>query len=242
MLQRYPHSQLLRNIPDNKYSVYKENILKSCPECFKNGFISCDKCHLLSKLYTRYFDANIPIDYWDKTIKNWYGHKTIIDLYNEIINNIEEFFNMGTSYFLQGQHGVGKTLFSVLILKHIVEKGFCGLYTTLSDVVGTLVHADYRERFDAARELKMIDYLIIDEFDPRFFSSDASAELYGRILESIIRIRFQNKLPTCLITNNPNATKALGDDLSASIDSLLSGYCKSIYVLGGDARKTKGDK
>jgi len=194
---------------------------------------------LLEKVYTRYYEANIPMDYWDKTMeKNFKGDQKLKDIYNEIVDNVEDYFNSGQSYIIKGLHGTGKTWLSSLLLKKIVEKGHSGLYTTLSDIVSIATCSDYSERSNSARELKMVDFLVIDEFDPRFFSSDASAELFGRIAEAIIRIRFQNKLPTILVTNNPDPAKSFGEALGASINSLISGYCKEVFIVGPDKRKS----
>lgn len=238
MPAHYQHSMLLRNIPENKLLSFKDKIINSCTKCSKVGFESCDKCHLYSMLYDRYYEANIPVAYWDKDISCWIGDNNIRKLYEEILLDVDSFLNSGTSFFLKGQHGVGKTLFSLLLLKKIVEKGFGGLYSTLGDIVSIITGSNYEERLCASKELKMADLLIIDEFDSRFFCTDNSAELYGRVLESIIRIRFQNELSTILITNNPDPTKNLGA-LGAALDSLLTGYCRQVLVLGGDFRKIK---
>jgi len=181
--------------------------------------------------------ANIPMDFWNKKIKDFIGDKNLLNLYNEIVNDIENFINCGQSFILKGAHGTGKTHLSSLVLKKIVEKGYEGLYITLSDIVEATIHAGFEEKLSIARELKMVDFLIIDEFDSRFFASDSSAELFGKILETVIRTRFQNKIPTFLITNKINPAKTLGDELGVSIDSLISGYCKEVFVTGQDLRK-----
>ena len=91
----------------------------------------------------------------------------------------------------------------------------------------------------AGRELKMCDFLVIDEFDSRFIQSETAGELYGRILESIIRIRFQNNMPTIMISNDVDPIKSLGTALGASIGSLISGHAKEVFVTGGDYRKSQ---
>ena len=236
MQTQYHRCMQLRNIPESKFNTKKISIISNCDKCSSVGFISCDKCSLLDKLYGRYYSGNIPVDYWDKKISDFYGDKKMVSLYDQIFLNIDQFLSEGMSLFLKGQHGVGKTLFASLVLKKMAEKGYNVLYTTLFDIVSAAIQGDYKDKYDSVRELKMTDLLVIDEFDPRFFSNDNSAELFGRILESIIRIRFQNKISTIMITNNPDPTKAFGDSLKASIDSLISGYCKQIYVIGPDAR------
>lgn len=236
MSAQFQHCVPLRNIPENKYNLYLNNIIKKCEICGKAKKVSCEKCALMHKLYNRYYEANIPIDYWMKEIDEFYGDKNLVSLHETISEKFEDFYLEGISLFLKGQHGTGKTLFSSLLLKSIAIKGYNCLYTTLFDMVSVLIQGDYDDRFDAGRELKMIDLLVIDEFDPRFFAKTGE-DIYGKVLESIIRIRFQNKLPTILISNNPDPIKAFGTAMAISLDSLISGYCKEIFVTGKDARK-----
>jgi len=129
------------------------------------------------------------------------------------------------------------TMVSTCILKKAVNKGYSGLYTTLSDIVSTLTQADGEDKFLSRRELCMVDYLVIDEFDPRFMSSENAADLYARTLETIFRTRSQNKLPTIMCTNSPNVVESFSGSLKASIGSLMSGYLKIVPVLGEDFRK-----
>jgi len=235
----YQPCEQLRTIPKNKIEIYRREIIDSCEHCSKANKIGCDKCVLRSMLIDRYSDANIPLDFVDKTINDFVGDKKIKVLYEDTTRDIIKSYKFGRSVCLRGNHGVGKTMISCLILKKCVEKGMKGLYSTLGDIVNVLIYGDIKTKFEASRELKMVDWLVIDEFDSRFMGSDNSAELFGRILESIIRIRFQNSLPTFLITNNPDPTKALGDQLGASIGSLMKGYVWDIPVIGADYRKNK---
>ena len=229
-------------IPKSKIFILKNKIIEECDTCKSLKRASCEKCNILSKLNDRYVDANIPVSLFDKTMNDFDGDEGLLSMYLLITKDLKKSFMEGTSYFFRGLHGVGKTMVSVMILKKVVEKGMSGLYTTLGDVVQVMVHGDRDSRMNGSRELKMVDWLVIDEFDSRFMGSDSSAELFGRILEGIIRIRFHNMLPTILITNSMNPTKTLGDKtlgdkLDASISSLISGHCVDVPVAGADYRK-----
>jgi DNA replication protein DnaC len=215
------------------------NKCKECSLSDDKDFV-CNRCIVANKLIERYFEANIPVDFWFKNISSFKGDSRLVDEYNAFVSNIDTIMVDGFSLFLKGRHGVGKTMISCLFLKKIVQAGRSGLYCTLSDVVSVIVNGNNEDKSDALRELKMTDFLVLDEFDPRFFkANETSAELFGRILEGIIRIRFQNHMPTILITNNPDPIKDLGSDLGASISSLVSGYSKTISVIGPDFRKTR---
>jgi hypothetical protein len=123
------------------------------------------------------------------------------------------------------------------ILKKACGKNFSCLYTTLTDIVNTLTQASGDDKYLARRELSLIDFLVIDEFDPRFMPSENAADLYARSLEGIFRARSQNKLPTLMCTNSPNVVKSFHGALQESIDSLMKGYLTVFPVFGDDFRK-----
>ena len=240
MSLNYQVSSELLNINENKRKIYEENIIKKCEKCSVEGKASCQKCVLSTKLLFRYYNANISVDYWSRNIDGFKGDEQLVKLYNLLTKDITKTYESGISYLLKGSHGNGKTYIASLLIKKFVEKGYSGLYTTLSEIVNVLLHSDFKAKITADKCLKICDILVIDEFDTRHMgNSENAGMLFGKLLESILRIRLQNKMPTILITNNPDPTKALGDALGASITSLISGYVKEINVIGRDFRKIK---
>ncbi len=191
---------------------------------------------LESKVVDRYVQANIPIDFWAKEMSQFEGDKKLVRIFNELNENFKEYYKSGKSMILVGSHGVGKTFFACSILKQAAIRGYGSLYTTLGDVVSVLIYGDSYTKFAARKELMMVSFLCLDEFDSRFINNENAAELFGRILESIIRIRFQNHMPTILLSNDLDPSKALGTNLGASVSSLITGNCKKICVIGGDYR------
>ena len=145
----------------------------------------------------------------------------------------------GSSICLAGSHGLGKTMTATCILKKACQKNFSCLYTTLSDIVNVLTTAPGEDRYLAKRELALVDFLVIDEFDSRFMPSENAADLYARSLESVFRVRSSNRLPTIMCTNSPNVVESFNGPLKASIDSLMKGYLKVFPVLGDDFRKKR---
>lgn len=234
----YQTCEALRTVPDDKVQLGKKEISSSCPECsIKNGPL-CRKCSFRSILLDRYSGANIPVDFWSREMDSFKGDKKLLNLYSSIKSDFQAYYIKGKSYCIVGNHGTGKTFFGSCFLKLAAVKGYPALYTTMGDVVNVLVNGFPKVKFDARRELMMVSFLVLDEFDSRFIGSEAAAELFGRLMESILRIRLQNYMPTILISNNLDPTKALGEYLGPSVSSLVSGYMKKISVIGPDWRKS----
>lgn len=222
----------LNNIPSKKLQELIQNI-SSSDEDFKTKNV-----RLIA--VNRYAESNIPIEYWSlKMSKDFHGDPRLLDKYNEYVADLKSAYTNGSSICFAGGHGLGKTLTVTNILKKASQKNFSCLYTTLSDIVGVLISASSEDKFLSKRELSLVDFLVIDEFDPRFMASDNAADLYARSLESIFRTRSQNKLPTLMCTNSPNVVESFNGQLKASIDSLMKGYLKVFPVFGEDFRKKR---
>jgi DNA replication protein DnaC len=222
------------------------------------------------KLFDRYYETNIPVNYWDLAmpvqrnvgnLPKWLRFRELVKEFNNAREGIDEYcdeffgkvaeidkiyfesiidisksYMNGLSYCLAGTHGVGKTLTATNILKDIVANNFTGLYTTLSDVVSVLTTASNEDKFNARKELMEVDFLVIDEFDSRFISTESSADLFGRTLENILRSRLQNKLPIILVTNSPNPVETFNGSLKKSLESLMNQVPLKV-VMGKDHRK-----
>lgn len=132
---------------------------------------------------------------------------------------------------------VGKSLTLSCVLKKAAASGYTALYTTLSDIVSVMTQASNEDKFQAKRELTLVDFLFIDEVDNRFFSqSELSSELFARSFELIIRTRLQNKLPILMATNSPNVKQSFSSFFKESLDSLMNNI-EVIPVSGNDFRK-----
>lgn len=186
----------------------------------------------------RFAESNIPIEYWDlKMEKDFHGDQRLMEKYKEYTADLKASYVSGSSLCFAGGHGLGKTMTVCCILKKACGKNFSCLYTTLTDIVNVLMQASGEDKFLARRELFLVDFLVIDEFDSRFMPSENSADLYARSLEGVFRTRSQNKLPTLMCTNSPNVVKSFSGPLEQSIDSLMKGYMKMFPVFGEDFRK-----
>jgi DNA replication protein DnaC len=185
----------------------------------------------------RYAESNIPIEYWSLNMKDFTGDTRLQQKYEEYVKDIKQSYLSGKSLCLAGQHGVGKTFVSTSILKKACHKGYSCLYSDLSNVVSVLTTASSEDKFLSRKELCMVDFLVIDEVDPRFIATDNASDLFARSLESVFRTRSANKLPTIICTNSPNIVESFKGSLKVSLDSLFSGYMEIFIVMGEDFRK-----
>lgn len=228
----FSRSPALNNIPKKKLKEWL-SVIEQSTEDIKDKNVKLTAIH-------RYADSNIPIEYWSlKMERDFFGDPRLKTKYEEYTADLKASYINGVSICFAGSHGVGKTMAVSCILKKATQKGFSGLYTTLSDIVNVLTSSPNEDKFLARRELALVDFLVIDEFDSRFMPSDNAADLYARSLEGVFRTRSQNKLPTLMCTNSPNVVESLNGPLKASIDSLMKGYIKIFPVLGDDGRKKK---
>jgi DNA replication protein DnaC len=192
----------------------------------------------MTTLLIRFAESNIPLDYWSlKMDKDFHGDNNLLTFFNDYTADIKKSYFDGRSVCLAGQYGTGKTLTLCSIIKAAVAKNYTCLYTTLSDIVAILTSAGFEDKYSARRELLMVDFLIIDEVDNRFYSqSDLSNELFSRSFEVILRTRLQNKLPILMATNSPNIKESFTSFFKDSLSSLMS-KIEEVSVFGKDYRK-----
>jgi DNA replication protein DnaC len=240
-----PRSRALNNIPDRKLQEKLLSAIQSCDVCSKKTLKLgdaldglCSKCSVIITAYNRYAESNIPMEYWDlKMEKDFVGDPKLLNKYNDLVADLKSNFVNGTSICFAGNHGIGKTMTVACLLKKAAQRGFSAMYTTLTDVVNVLTQAPNEEKFTARRELTMVDFLAVDELDPRFMATENAADLYARTLEGVFRTRAQNKLPLFLCTNSPNIVEAFSGALKQSLDSLMKGHVQMFVVMGDDFRK-----
>lgn len=232
-------SKFLINIPERKITQALQNTIKQCPECSVKATTlnnCCEKCRLINKVLKRYADANIPVLYWKLEMSKFQGEQTLKDSYDNAVSNLANVYDFGYYVCFAGNHGVGKTMTCCNILKRALEKGYDGLYITLSDIVDNVISNSGEDKIAARHVLLKVDFLVIDEFDSRYIATDSAADLYGRVLENIFRTRVQNKLPTIMCTNSPNMVETFSGTIKQSISSLMN-YVVTIPVVGKDFRK-----
>ena len=220
-------------ISRKKIQIEKDFIIKNCQHCHGR---TCQYCLKYNNFIDLLAEADIPVDYWHRKMKGFYGHPDFRDGIMDYINNLEVNYYNGQSLCLTGHRGTGKTMAACCILKEALKKGYSVFYTTMVDAVANLLSSQSNDyRYD----LKHIDFLIIDELDQRFFHTVNSNDLYGNHFENIFRIRVQNKLPTIICTNSEDVEQIFNGEFKESFISLSSQFLRILRASGKDVRKNK---
>lgn len=225
----FTRCKALNNIPNKKLLEYLNYIDKT-----END----QKIKVIKSIaINRYAESNIPIEYWKLNMENDFkGDNRLYVKYEEYIKDIKKSYIDGESICFAGNHGIGKSFCVSCILKKASQKGYSCLYSTLENIVNVTTQGIGEDKYLSKRELNMVDFLVIDEFDNRFMSGNG-IDLYARSLENIFRTRSQNKLPTLMCTNSPNIIETFNGSLKDSLNSLMKGYLTIFPVFGEDFRK-----
>jgi len=240
-------SESLMSVPQRKVVEALEQTVRNCSICSNNLEARldrnlCEKCSILNKALTRYAESNIPVKYWGLEMElNFKGDPILLEKYREITKDLRATYRDGVAVCFAGGHGLGKTMTCCNILKRATEKNYTSLYVNLNDIVSVMLSRDTEDRAIARKQLLVVDFLVIDEFDPRYMSNDKASDLFGKILEEIFRTRSQNGLPILMCTNSPNVVDSFVGPIKQSITSLMS-CVKTVAVLGRDFRPSLGGK
>lgn len=194
------------------------------------------KCTKIHAMIDKMDEANIPAGYWFLTMDKFEGASKLKEIILGYIDNLQDNYMQGKSICLAGNQGTGKTMSSIYVLKSAIKLGFSAYYITASDILQELTN--YKNSSEMRNTLRKVDFLLIDELDSRFFTSDSVKELFSSIYENIFRYRAHNDLPTIICTNETegilNVFHGAGRQ---SIDSLNKQYLTIYPVAGKDFRR-----
>jgi DNA replication protein DnaC len=188
----------------------------------------------------RYAESNIPLEYWSLSMeKDFVGDQRLRQKYDAYVMDIKQSYITGKSICFAGNYGLGKTMTGISILKKACLKGYSCLYTDLSTIVSVLTASSFGdEKSTVRRELAMVDFLMIDEVDQRYFkASDAANETFARTLEFVIRARTSNNLPILMATNSPQIKETFANQFKDSLGSIMSKIEMFAIMPGPDFRK-----
>ena len=212
---------------DKKKELIKQKV--------RNEYGEGSKTTKIHRLIDQMSESNIPTGYWFLTMDKFEGSPKLKETVDQYIANLQENYMEGKSICFAGNQGTGKTMSSICILKSAIKKGFSAHYTTASDMLSDLSD---RETNHVRHILRHTDFLVIDELDSRFFTSDSVKELFSGKYENIFRYRSHNQLPTIVCTNETeNVLNVFSGPGVQSIESLNNQYLTVYPVVGKDFRK-----
>jgi len=227
-------------ISPKKILLEKEQITARCAKCKGVG---CPSCFGYCSFIDRMAATEIPVDYWHRDIKDFYGDTNFKKyVLEEYIDKLKQRYMEGLCLCFVGHPGTGKTMAACSILKAAIMPAdgspdkFSAKYTTMLEATSKIMSpTGYRFR----DLIKSYDFLVIDEVDPRFFPSQASSDLHGNHFENILRVRTQNKLPTIMCTNSEDVSQIFSGEFGRTFESLSSQFIKILRAGGKDVRKNK---
>lgn len=195
----------------------------------------CAICHKKWAVIDKMAEANIPAGYWLLNMKNFEGPEILKQHIIDYTENLDKNYSVGNSFCLAGNQGTGKTMSSICVLKAAIKKNYTAYYLTASDLLSELTSG---KNYELRQKIKNVDFLLIDELDSRFFSSDATKILFSGIYENIFRSRCHNLLPTIICTNETEEIlNVFYGSAVAAISSLNQQYLKIFPVVGKDFRR-----
>jgi DNA replication protein DnaC len=219
---------------NKKLERIKRIAIRNCNRCNSEG---CDSCLRKQARMMQYDKASIPMEFWNRSFKDFNGNKNFKNFFTKKLKDIDAFYDRGKSMFIYGTFGTGKTYSACCMLKIALTKGYTGHYTSMSDVINKLLSREY-DSGSYIKELAEYDFLIIDEFDKRWvFPSEKSQIIFGSSMENILRCRFQNMLPTIMCSNTLSFDDIFTEEYSKAITSLSSKYVDQIPLGGLDMRR-----
>ena len=131
------------------------------------------------------------------------------------------------------------TMTANCILKRVLETDkYSALYVNLTDIIHVMLTSSSDIKVQARNILVDIDFLVIDELDTRFMATENAADLFGRILEPIMRTRIQNRLPLFFCTNSLKVEDSFSGPLKASIESLMN-LVKLVPIVNAEDARVK---
>lgn len=212
---------------DKKKELIKQRISKKHGEGTKTT-----KIH---RLIDKMAEANIPVGYWFLTMDKFEGSPKLKEIVDDYISVLQDNYLEGKSICFAGNQGTGKTMSSICILKAAIKQDFSTYYITAADLLSEMSEKDTKS---IRWTLRHCDFLVIDELDSRFFTSDSVKELFSSKYENIFRYRAHNNLPTIVCTNETDdVLNVFSGPGVQSIGSLNNQYLTIYPVVGKDFRK-----
>jgi DNA replication protein DnaC len=167
-------------------------------------------------------DATIPARYTESSMWNWQhgmdAQNLIWNWARDFCNSIGDNLERGRSAVFLGSPGTGKTHLAVGILRHVLEKGGTGKYTTAIDLLAR-VKSTYNPNATETETVALAvfilpDLLVIDEMGRNSDTTYSTQQLFH-----VLNCRYNEFKSTILISNMSKAEfqKLIGEALTDRI-------------------------
>ena len=248
-------SGLLRaaGFPENALEMQYE-----CPICRDTGFIEGRKCTCfldaqtkllydrfrLGKILQKENFAHFSFDWYSDTItdeKNGLSPRQYAQIaYDRARYTASHIGEAGSSLFIYGKTGLGKTFLTHCIAKEALDSGFTALYFSAAEFVALLGDAYFGRSENPDFSDRMVlscDLLIIDDLGTELTNSFVNSQLFRCINERILRDR------TTVISTNLSLEE-FRETYSERIFSRVASQYRIVKLVGDDIRlrikRTKG--
>ena len=211
-----------------------------CPTCQGRGEYTLDfkryecDCEIQRLLQKHFFAANIGREYHDICLEDFEGEDSdkVVPAVREYIDQFDNNFHFGLGLTFSGPVGTGKTFAMTCVLKELIKQGRDAYLTTFEELInvwGKSWHDDLAKRL-LEQKLKSVEVLGLDEL-----RTDArnSGGFLQNGLDSVIRHRTSNLLPT-LVTTNMTREEEIKE--FGKVYSLLAAKNTRIATHGHDRR------
>lgn len=216
-------------LSDDELQRIKEDypLSSGCPTCRGAGKyrlygeeLECN-CQQQKRLSRAYYSANIGVRFQTATWEDFTSsdRDKLFPVFQSYVDSFEWNYRYGLGWTLSGLQGTGKTMILTLVLKDLIKLGHDCFFVEagdLKDIYGQRSDPKKRETLD--KRLRKAEILGIDDLCSG--KTFAQIQFIEEALESVIRFRYNNSLPT-LITTNMTPEKQI--EVYPRVLSVLSG-------------------
>lgn len=230
----------------NGYPADYLDPIYTCPICKDKGNTGNDWCECLrsltNKMAAKELNENAPLEksrfdnfdlerYSDRTDKeNSVSARDIMQTNFEYCKRFSEEFNgKGSGILMVGNTGLGKTHLSLAIANKLIDKGFCVVYGSVTELIRKINSEQFDDvEGDTMSLVKGCDLLILDDL-----GVENKSEWNASLLYEIINARQNKRAPMIISTNLDlnELTQCYGDRLSSRMFSM-----KVMFFEGTDNR------
>ncbi|MBQ6469246.1 MAG: ATP-binding protein [Lachnospiraceae bacterium] len=224
-----------------------------CPYCRDTGFVDGQKCRCFLDaqsrlLYDRYRLGNIlkkenfahfSFDWYSDTItdeKTGLSERQYAQIaYDRARYTAGHIGESGSSLFLYGRTGVGKTFLTHCIAKEALDRGMTALYFTAGEFVSLMENTVFGRREDSSFSDRMVltcDLLIIDDLGTELTNAFVSSRLFRCVNERILADR------TTVISTNLSLEE-FRETYSERVFSRIASQYSIVKLVGDDIRLRK---